>query len=78
MDNKNRNYMINSSVLLEQEWSERRKIKIQCERQNKENLSNHAIKHRNKMKKTKQKEEKLKNTNKIKVKIMTNNNTNKQ
>ena len=69
LDNKNRKYTIKSSVLLEHEWTER-KVKIQCEREDKENQSNNAIKQRNKMKKTKQKEEK-KNTNEIKeVKIM--------
>ena len=33
-----------SSVLLEYEWSERRKIKMQYERENKENKSNNEIK----------------------------------
>ena len=32
LDNHNRKYLIKSSVLLEFEWSERRKIKIQYER----------------------------------------------
>ena len=58
LDNQNRKYMIKSSMLLEQEWNKRRKIKIQYERENKEKRSNNAIKHRNKMKKTKQKKEK--------------------
>ena len=55
---KNTKYMTKSSVLLVDKWSERRKIKIQYERENKENQSNNAIKQRNKMKKTKLKEEK--------------------
>ena len=59
LDNQNTKYPIKSSVLLEHEWSERGKIKIQW-RENKENQSNNAIKQRNKMRKNKHKEEKLK------------------
>ena len=70
LDNQNWKHPGKSCVLLEHQWSQRRKIKIQY-RENKENQSNNAIKQRNKTRKTKHKEEKLKNTNKIKVvKIM--------
>ena len=44
-------------MLLEHKSSERRKIKIHCERENEENHLNNAIKQTNKMKKTKQRRE---------------------
>ena len=47
------------SVLLEYKWSERRKIKMQYDRKNKENQSNNKIKATNKTKKTKWKKEKF-------------------
>ena len=44
LNKKNRKQKTKSNVLLEYEWSERRKIKMQHERENKEKQSDNAIK----------------------------------